>query len=545
MEVLEIGVTHLINWCYRVQCVSDKCHITGIFMAENIGSLDELRIKAKQGGGEDRITAQHKKGKQTARERIDNLVDPGSFQEIGLFASLETKLSTNGKPGYYGDGVITGKAEINGRPIYLYAQDFTVHGGSVGKIHGKKIARIMDLAIQNGAPIIGLNDSGGARIQEGVNSLSAYGDIFFRNVKASGVIPQISVILGPCAGGAVYSPAITDFIFMVDGTSQMFITGPNVIREVTREEIDSESLGGATVHTSESGTVHFKAPDENSTLEMVRWLLSFIPGNNLEPPPVIQSQDDPDRNTPELENIVPTQPNEPYDIHQIIEILIDNGEFLEIQEDYARNLVIGFARMDGQTVGIVANQPDHFAGVIDINASDKGARFIRFCDSFHIPIITLVDTPGFLPGIDQEHSGIIRHGAKLIFAYAEATVPKITLILRKAYGGAYIVMGSKHLAGDVNFAWPTTEIAVMGPEGAVKILHKKEIASSTDPEGTQQQLSAIYREELASPFLAAAEGHLDDIISPEETRSRIIQSLSMLNDKRTQTPDRKHGNIPL
>ena len=515
------------------------------FMAKIIGSLDELRHKAKQGGGEDRIKTQHAKGKQTARERIDNLVDPDSFQEIGLFASLDNKPSTNGKPVFYGDGVITGKAEINGRPVYLYAQDFTVFGGSVGKIHGKKIARIMDLATQNGAPIIGLNDSGGARIQEGVNSLAAYGDIFYRNVKASGVIPQISVILGPCAGGAVYSPAITDFIFMAEGTSQMFITGPDVIREVTHEEIDPESLGGAAVHTSESGTVHFKAPDENATLEMVRWLLSFIPGNNLESPPMIQSQDDPERKTPELIDIIPSQPNEPYDVHRIIDILIDDGEFLEIQEDYARNLVIGFARMDGQTVGIVANQPDHFAGVIDINASDKGARFIRFCDTFHIPLITLVDTPGFLPGIDQEHNGIIRHGAKMIFAYAEATVPKITLILRKAYGGAYIVMGSKHLAGDVNIAWPKTEIAVMGPEGAVKILNRKEIASSPDPDQTQVQLSKTYREELASPFLAAAEGHLDDIISPEETRSRIIQSLSMLNDKRTQTPDRKHGNIPL
>ena len=545
MEVLDFCVTHITNWCYRGQCVSDKCHVTGIFMANFIGSLDELRIKAKQGGGQDRIKTQHKKGKQTARERIDNLVDPGSFQEIGLFASLEKEPSPNGKPAFYGDGVITGKAEINGRPVYLYAQDFTVLGGSVGKIHGKKIARIMDLAIQNGAPIIGLNDSGGARIQEGVNSLAAYGDIFYRNVKASGVIPQISVILGPCAGGAVYSPAITDFIFMAEGTSQMFITGPNVIEEVTHEEIDPESLGGAAVHTSESGTVHFKAPDENATLEMVRWLLSFIPGNNLDLPPVIQSQDDPERKTPELLTMIPSQSNEPYDVHQIIDVLIDNAEFLEIQEDYARNLVIGLARMNGQSVGIVANQPDHFAGVIDINASDKGARFIRFCDAFHIPIITLVDTPGFLPGIDQEHDGIIRHGAKMIYAYAEATVPKITLILRKAYGGAYIVMGSKHLAGDVNLAWPKTEIAVMGPEGAVKILHKKEITASTDPEGTQQRLSASYRDELASPFLAAAEGHLDDIIAPEETRCRIIQSLNMLNDKRAQTPDRKHGNIPL
>ena len=514
-------------------------------MADFIGSLENLRTIARLGGGESRIKSQHGKGKQTARERIKELVDPDSFQEIGLFASKDEKTSSNGKDSTYGDGVITGKAEIGGRAVYLFAQDFTVLGGSVGKIHGKKIARIMDLAIQNGAPLIGLNDSGGARIQEGVNSLAAYGDIFFRNVQASGVIPQISIILGPCAGGAVYSPAITDFIFMVEGTSQMFITGPEVIREVTHEEIDLESLGGAEIHSTRSGTVHFKSRDESAVMDHVRWLLSFLPGNNLDPPPVVQSQDDLQRTTPELGEVVPVEPNEPYDIHDVIDILVDNSEFLEVQEDYAQNIVIGFGRLNGAPVGIVANQPDHFAGVIDINASDKAARFIRFCDSFHFPVITLVDTPGFLPGIDQEHNGIIRHGAKMIFAYAEATIPKITLILRKAYGGAYIVMGSKHLNGDVNFAWPNTEIAVMGPEGAVKVLYKKEISTSDDPVKRQSELSAAYREELASPFLAAAEGHLDDIITPAETRSKIIQALVMLQDKRLPTPDRKHGNIPL
>ncbi len=403
----------------------------------------------------------------------------------------------------------------------------------------------MDLAIQNGAPLIGLNDSGGARIQEGVNSLAAYGDIFFRNVKASGVIPQISIILGPCAGGAVYSPALMDFVFMVEGTSQMFITGPEVIKEVTQEEIDLDSLGGADVHHSVSGVAHFKAGDEKEVFEQVRTLLSYLPANNLTTPPQVRSLDDPARLTPELSEIVPEQSDEPYDIHQVIEAVVDGGELFAVQEDYARNIVVAFARMDGRVVGIVANQPDHLAGVIDINASDKAARFIRFCDMFHIPLITLVDTPGFLPGVEQEHEGIIRHGAKMIFAYAEATVPKITLILRKAYGGAYIVMGSKHLAGDQNFAWPKSEIAVMGPNGAVKILHRKQIAEADNPLEVQEQLSLAYREKFASPLMAAGEGHLDDIIFPSETRHRIIQALETFQDKRAASPQRKHGNIPL
>lgn len=514
-------------------------------MADFTESLIRFREKALLGGGEGRIQKQHQKGKQTARERISSLLDPGSFQEIGIFAAQSLDPNSAATSRNYGDGVITGKGTIGDRPVFIFAQDFTILGGSVGKVHGKKIAKIMDLAYQNGTPLIGLNDSGGARIQEGVNSLAAYGDIFLRNVRASGVIPQISIILGPCAGGAVYSPAITDFVFMVDGTSQMFITGPEVIKEVTQEDIDLDSLGGADIHNQTSGVAHFKAVNESDAFQQVRSLLSYLPANNLTPPPVSRSLDDPSRETPELAQIVPDQADEPYDIQQVIGVLVDGSELLEVQEDYARNIVVGFARMDGQVVGIVANQPDYLAGVLDINASDKGARFIRFCDSFHIPLITLVDTPGFLPGIEQEHDGIIRHGAKMIFAYAEATVPKITLILRKAYGGAYIVMGSKHLDCDQNFAWPNAEIAVMGPQGAVKILHREELANADDPEALRASLSKAYRDKLASPFLAAGEGHLDDIILPAETRIRIIQALNTFRDKRVATPQRKHGNIPL
>jgi acetyl-CoA carboxylase carboxyltransferase component len=514
-------------------------------MSEQALNLDQMREIALLGGGKSRINDQHQKGKQTARERIDALIDPGTFTEFGQFTSSGDSLSGNGKVLPVGDGVIIGQAEIQGRPVYLFAQDFTVMGGSVGKTHGKKIARIMKMAIQNGAPLIGLNDSGGARIQEGVKSLAAYGDIFYNNVQASGVIPQLSVIMGPCAGGAVYSPAITDFVFMVENTSQMFITGPEVIKEVTHESIDFETLGGAHIHTAESGVVHFKASSEENALEQVRWLLSFLPANNLAPPPIIDSDDNPERLTPELVDLIPPTAKEPYDIQHVIELLVDNGEFLAVQEDYAKNIVIGFARMDGHPVGIVANQPDHLAGVLDINASDKAARFIRFCDSFHIPVITLVDTPGFLPGVEQEHQGIIRHGAKMIFAYAEATIPKITVILRKAYGGAYIVMGSKHLAGDINFALPDSEIAVMGPEGAVKILHRSELSQEDSNTARVNELTAQFRKNHASPLIAATEGYLDDIIKPEETRLRIIKALQLLQDKRQQTPARKHGNIPL
>ena len=514
-------------------------------MQQQPDSLDEMRKQAQLGGGKSRIEKQHNKGKRTARERIDALVDPGSFTELGMFATSGTSASRNGREGKIGDGVVTGRAKINGQQVYLFAQDFTVLGGSVGRTHGKKIAHIMDLALQNGAPLIGLNDSGGARIQEGVNALAAYGDIFFRNVKSSGIIPQFSIILGPCAGGAVYSPAITDFVFMVEETSQMFITGPDVIKEVTHEEIDFESLGGAQVHSEQSGVAHFNTPDEETAMNKLRWLLSFLPPNNLTPPPVIEADDQPDRPTPELVDMVPEAPKEPYDVRRVIRTLVDNGEFLEVHAEYARNIVVGFARLDGHPVGMVANQPDHYAGVLDINASDKGARFIRFCDSFHIPLVTLVDTPGFLPGIDQEHEGIIRHGAKMIYAYAEATVPKISLILRKAYGGAYIVMSSKHLHGDVNLAWPNAEIAVMGPKGAVKIIHRKELQEADDPEALRQQYTAEYRDKHASPFIAAGEGHLDDIIKPAESRKQLVTALEMLLDKRESRPDRKHGNIPL
>ncbi len=507
--------------------------------------LQKLRAEAHQGGGEARIAKQHEKGKGTARERIAALLDPGTFSEIGAFVQHRAVgLGMEGRR-FLGDGVVTGAGKIEGRPVYVFAQDFTVLGGSVGEAHGRKIAHLLDLAYQNGAPVIGLNDSGGARIQEGVDALAGYGDIFYRNVRASGVIPQLSVILGPCAGGAVYSPAITDFVFMAEGTGTMFITGPEVIQAVTHEAIDAQALGGAGVHAQRSGVAHFTAPDEDAVLAQVRWLLSFLPPNNLTPPPVVACEDDPQRATPELATLVPDDPQQPYDARDVIAALADSGEFLEVQRAYAENLVVGFARLAGQPVGLVANQPAHFAGVLDIAASEKGARFIRFCDAFHIPLVTLVDTPGFLPGADQEHNGIIRRGAKLLYAYAEATVPKITLILRKAYGGAYIVMGSKHLGGDVNLAWPGAEIAVMGPEGAVKIIFRREIAAAADPAVERETLTREYRETFANPFVAAARGYLDDVIAPEESRARLIAALEMLRDKRVDTPKRKHGNIPL
>lgn len=514
-------------------------------MEEKPSRLQAMRNETHLGGGEARIAAQHKKGKLTARERIEILLDPETFNEIGAFVQHRAVGLGMEKSHPAGDGVVTGWGKIEGKRVYVFAQDFTVLGGSVGEAHGRKIARLMDLALQNGAPLIGLNDSGGARIQEGVDALAGYGEIFYRNVQASGVIPQISVILGPCAGGAVYSPAITDFIFMAEGTGNMFITGPEVVRAVTHEDIDSDSLGGASVHHARSGVAHFIAADEEGLLSQVRWLLSFLPPNNLTPPPLYESSDDPARLTPQLENDVPTDPQQPYDVHVVIDTLVDNEEFLEVQCDYARNLVVGFARLNGQTVGIVANQPDYLAGVLDINASDKGARFIRFCDAFHIPLLTLVDTPGFMPGVEQEHGGIIRHGAKMIFAYAEATVPKVTLVLRKAYGGAYIVMSSKHLAGDINLAWPNAEIAVMGPDGAVRIVFRKELEAAEDPAAAQAEQTRRYREELANPFVAASRGYLDDVIFPAESRSRIIDALESLRDKRQSTPQRKHGNIPL
>ncbi|MBN2007411.1 MAG: acyl-CoA carboxylase subunit beta [Anaerolineae bacterium] len=508
-------------------------------------SIQSRRDEARQGGGEARIAAQHAKGKKTARERINGLLDPDSFSEIGMFVTHRATGFGLEDTRPSGDGVVTGTGKIEGRPVCVFAQDFTVLGGSVGEAHGRKIAHLMDLAVQNGVPIIGLNDSGGARIQEGVDALAAYGEIFHRNVRASGVIPQISVILGPCAGGAVYSPAINDFILMVEQISHMFITGPDVIRSVTHEEVDFETLGGAEIHSAYSGVAHFTAPDEEAAFAQLRWLLSYLPSNNLAAPPYVPGEDDPRRATPELSRIVPTDSQSPYDVRNVVEVLVDNGEFLEVQAAYAQNLVVGFARMGGHPVGMVANQPAILAGVLDIDAGDKGARFIRFCDAFHIPLVTLVDTPGFLPGTEQEHNGIIRHGAKLIYAYAEATVPKASLILRKAYGGAYIVMGSKHLAGDVNLAWPRAEIAVMGPEGAVNTVFRKELAACPTPETRRTELIQHYREHLATPFVAASRGYLDDVIDPSESRARIIAALDFLRDKRQTTPKRKHGNIPL
>lgn len=507
--------------------------------------LYKKRSEALLGGGEAQIEKQHQKGKKTARERIDEILDPGTFTETNMFVTHRATGFGMEKQRPMTDGVVTGWGKVDGRLVYIYAQDFTILGGSLGEAHGLKIARLLDLAYQNGAPVIGINDSGGARIQEGVDSLAAYGEIFYRNMRASGVIPQISVILGPCAGGAVYSPAITDFVLMSDRNAYMFITGPEVIKAVTGEEVSFESLGGADIHCGRSGVAHFSDADEDAVFARLRWLLSFLPSNNLVPAPFQKSADSPTRRIDDFERVVPVDSQKSYDIHEVIERIVDNGEFLEVQEDYATNLVIGFARMDGFPVGLVANQPAEFAGVLDINASDKGARFIRFCDAFHIPLITLIDTPGFLPGTDQEYGGIIRHGAKMIFAYAEATVPKVSIILRKAYGGAYIVMSSKHLRGDINLAWPNAEIAVMGPDGAVPIIYRKEIAASDDPNQRRDELVAQYRANLANPFLAAERGYLDDVIDPAESRIKIITALESLRDKRTPAPSRKHTNIPL
>jgi acetyl-CoA carboxylase carboxyltransferase component len=514
-------------------------------MSDSFTKLEKMRAQAQLGGGEAQIQKQHERGKRTARERIDLLLDPGSFNETDAFVTHRASGFNMEASHPLGDGVVTGWGKVDGRLVYVCAQDFTILGGSLGESHGRKIARLIDLAIQNGAPLIALNDSGGARIQEGVDSLAAVGEIFMQNTRASGVIPQISVILGPCAGGAVYSPAITDFVFMVEKTAYMFITGPEVVKAVTHEEVDFDTLGSAAVHSQRSGVAHFTAADEETLLAQVRWLLSFLPSNNMTPPPYQPSQDDPRRSTPELDQIVPEDAQRSYDVHSVIQSLVDEGEFLEVQPDYAANLVVGFARLDGYPIGIVANQAENLAGVLDINAADKGSRFIRFCDAFHIPLLTLVDTPGFLPGSDQEQGGIIRHGAKMIYAYAEATVPKVALILRKAYGGAYIVMSSKHLGSDFNFAWPNAEIAVMGPEGAVNIVFRKELAASADPTATRAALIQKYREELATPYVAASRGYLNDVITPAETRARLICAFESLREKRQTVPARKHGNIPL
>ena len=510
--------------------------------------LDELRRRKAQseaGGGSQRIDAQHNRGKMTARERLEGLLDEGSFQEVDSL--VEHRCTDFGMEGNIipGDGVVCGHGTIDGKAVHCYAQDFTVYGGSLGEMHGLKICKILDMAMKAGTPVIGLNDSGGARIQEGVASLGSYAEIFFRNVRASGVIPQISVIMGPCAGGAVYSPAITDFIIMVDQTAHMFITGPEVIKTVTNEEVSFEDLGGAMTHGSKSGVTHFTAGSDEEALELTRDLIGLLPSNNLSGVPNKSLGDSAERLCDALDSIVPEDPNKPYDVNDVIASILDAGAFLEVQADYAANIVVGFGRLDGTTVGVVANQPKVLAGCLDIDASTKAARFVRFCDAFGIPLVTLVDVPGFLPGANQEWGGIIRHGAKLLYAYSEATVPKMTVILRKAYGGAYDVMCSKHIRADYNVAWPTAELAVMGADGAVQIIHRRRIEAAGNPDEERQRLVDEYTERFANPYQAAAMGYIDDVIEPSDTRRRLIKALGMLLDKEETRPSRKHGNIPL
>jgi propionyl-CoA carboxylase beta chain len=513
--------------------------------AERIERLERLREEAQLGGGEARIAQQHERGKLTARERLDLLLDAGSFVELDAFVTSRSTAFGLAEQRILGDGVVTGHGTVDGRLVFVFSQDFTVFGGSLAEAYAEKIVKVMDLALKVGAPIIGLNDSGGARIQEGVVSLGGYADIFLRNTLASGVVPQLSVIMGPCAGGAVYSPAITDFTVMVEGTSYMFVTGPNVVKAVTHEDVDAERLGGATTHTTRSGVAHLAAVDEAAALDLTRAILSYLPQNNLEPAPIRACADPPDRADARLDSVVPDDPSRPYDMHGVIESVVDNGEFLEIQPNWAQNILIGFARLGGRSVGIVAQQPAVLAGALDIDASAKAARFVRTCDCFNVPLITFVDVPGFLPGVGQEHGGIIRHGAKLLFAYCEATVPKVTVITRKAYGGAYDVMSSKHVRGDMNFAWPTAEIAVMGVEGAVNIIFRDRITSAEDPNAERARLVAEYEAEFANPYAAAARGYVDEVILPHETRQRLIRSLEVLADKRDTNPRKKHGNIPL
>jgi propionyl-CoA carboxylase beta chain len=513
--------------------------------AEKLAQLEGLRFEAVHAGSEAAVAKQHAKGKYTARERIGKLLDPGSFQELDVFVRHRTtdfEMQSN-RP--YGDAVVTGHGTVDGRRVCVFSQDFTVFGGSLGEVMSEKICKIMELAEKIGCPVIGINDSGGARIQEGVVSLGGYGDVFFKNVHASGVIPQISLIMGPCAGGAVYSPAITDFIFMVKETSHMFITGPEVIKTVTGEDVGFEELGGAVSHNTRSGVAHFASEDEDHCLEDARFLLSFLPQNNLETPPRVTPTDDPDRQDLELDSVVPDSANKPYDMRDVVHRVVDDGEFFEVHELFARNIIVGFARLDGEAVGIVGNQPSQMAGVLDIESSEKASRFIRTCDAFNIPIVTFCDVPGFLPGTAQEWNGIIRHGAKLLYAYAEATVPKVTVITRKSYGGAYDVMGSKHLGADMNFAWPTAEVAVMGAEGAVNIIYRRDIASSPTPEERRKTLIDDYRAHFANPYIAAERGYIDDVIIPHQTRPKLIEALHMLATKRQPGPRRKHGNIPL
>ena len=510
-----------------------------------VDRLNELRAQAQLGGGEARIAAQHERGKLTARERLDLLLDPGSFVEFDAFVTHRASDFGLENERYLGDGVVTGHGNIDGRLVFVFSQDFTVFGGSLSEAHAEKICKIMDLAVRVGAPIIGLNDSGGARIQEGVVSLGGYADIFLRNTLASGVVPQISLILGPCAGGAVYSPAITDFTIMVEETSYMFVTGPDVVRTVTHEEVDREHLGGASVHTTISGVAHLAAADEAQAMTLCRRVLDQLPQNNISRPPTRETQDPRDRRDAALDEIVPDEPTQPYDMHDVINRIVDDEDFLEIQPSWASNIIVGFAHMGGRSVGIVAQQPAVLAGALDIDASDKAARFVRTCDAFNVPLLTLVDVPGFLPGVNQEHGGIIRHGAKLLYSYAEATVPKITIITRKAYGGAYDVMSSRHIRGDVNLAWPSARIAVMGVEGAVNIIFRNELAEAADADAERVRLTHEYEDRFANPYIAAGRGYIDDVIMPSDTRPRVISALEMLDGKRQSNLPRKHGNIPL
>lgn len=514
-------------------------------MPDRLDDLRRRRERVQAMGGSERVQRQHEAGKLTARERLEHLLDPGSFVESGMFVTHRAREFGMDQVDAPADGVITGYGTIDGRLAFVFSQDFTVLGGSLGEAHAGKIIKLMDAAMRAGAPVIGLNDSGGARIQEGVASLGGYAEIFLRNTLASGVIPQISAVLGPCAGGAVYSPAITDFVIMVRKTSYMFVTGPQVLKAVTREDVGFEELGGADIHSVRSGVAHFVTDDDVECLQLIRRLLSYLPQNNLDDPPHVENGDDPARMDAELDRIVPDDPTQPYDMHEVIRRIVDTGSFLEVQIQYAQNLLVGFARLDGHTVGVIAQQPGILAGVLDIASSVKGARFIRFCDAFNIPLITFVDVPGFLPGMEQEHGGIIRHGAKLLFAYCEATVPKLSVITRKAYGGAYDVMSSKHVGGDLNLAWPTAEIAVMGPEGAIEIVFRRELSNATDATALRAQLVAEYRAQFANPYVAASRGYLDDVIAPRETRPRLISTLRTLATKRTANPRKKHGNIPL
>jgi acetyl-CoA carboxylase carboxyltransferase component len=513
--------------------------------ADKLARLREMRERAMAGGGERRVKQQHDRGKLTARERLELLVDEGSFVELDAFVTHRAIDFGLDQERYLGDGVVTGYGTIDGRTVFAYAQDFTVFGGSLSEAHAEKIVKVMDLAVENGAPIIGLSDSGGARIQEGVVSLGGYADIFLRNTLASGVVPQLSLVLGPCAGGAVYSPAITDFTIMVDGSSYMFVTGPNVVRTVTHEEIDFEGLGGARVHNETSGVAHFLADGEPQALDLARRLIGYWPSNNIDPAPRHADWQEPEVAPAELDTLIPDSAQRSYDMHRVVAGIVDAGSFCEVHAHFARNIICGFARVEGRSVGIVAQQPEVLAGVLDIDSADKAGRFVRFCDCFNIPLVTLVDVPGFLPGVDQEHRGIIRHGAKLLYAYSEATVPKVTVITRKAYGGAYDVMSSKHVRGDLNYAWPTAEIAVMGVEGAVNIIFRDRIAEADDPEAERANLVAEYEERFANPYVAAARGYVDEVIMPSETRQRIASALSLLEGKRQSVPPKKHGNIPL